>query len=213
MSAECIPLVADRVQPCVVAAEDELDLVVLARQGDRDAFATLIRRHSPRMLRLAERMLADREAAEDAVQDGVVSAWRNIGEFRGDAAFATWLHTIVARACLSQLRRAHRTESLDAITDADNRWADATYSVDPGDVVARASDAVTLGTALATLPASYRAALLLHDMDGLTAAEVADATGVPLGTAKARIRRARMAVVSQLAAGAAGNHRKEATGC
>ncbi len=78
--------------------DDELELVVRARRGERDSFAILIRHHSPRLLRLAERMLGDRDAAEDAVQDGVMSAWRRLGEFRGDASFGTWLHTIITRA-------------------------------------------------------------------------------------------------------------------
>jgi len=83
-----------------------------------------------------------------------------------------------------QAAAAHTTESLDTITQADQRWADAACSVDPGEVVARASDASALDNALPGLPAPYRAALLLHDIHALTAAQVADATNVPLGAAR-----------------------------
>lgn len=78
------------------------------------------------------------------------------------------------------------------------RWEDPDYSVDPALVAARRSHAETLQSVLAQLPEGYRNALLLHDGQGLTVAELAEATGIPLGTAKSNIRRSRLALFTLL---------------
>lgn len=175
-------------------AENELDLALAARNGDADAFGELVRRHTPRLLRVAQSVLGNRDGAEDAVQDGVTQAWRGVGQFRGNAAFGTWLHRIVVRAALHRLRDQQRVE---ALVEAERRFMDPDYSVDPADVAIASSD--RLREALGTLAGVYRVAVVLHDVEGLTAAEVAEATGVPLGTAKARIRRGRISLLAELA--------------
>jgi RNA polymerase sigma-70 factor (ECF subfamily) len=177
---------------------DEALLLSRARGGDEDAFATVVAVHAPRLLRLAIGILHDEGAAEDAVQEALLQAWRGLSGFRGDAAMSTWLHTITIRACYRQ-RRAHRpAESLERLGDVERSWADPDYTVDPVEVLARAGQREDLRAGLALLPETYRVALLLHDVEGLSASKVAVATGVPLGTAKARIRRARMALVTGL---------------
>jgi len=138
-----------------------------APQDTRDpaAFALLIRAHA-RLLRLAERLLGERTAAEDALQDAVLSAWRGYDHFRGDSQPAAWLHAIVVRSCITHHRRSGPTEPLDAIEESSRLWADAAYTVDPADAAIRASEVDTLNAAIAVLPVVYRGALLLHDMEG-----------------------------------------------
>lgn len=177
-------------------AEDELDLALAARNGDGSAFGELVRRHTPRLLRVAQSILKDRDGAEDAVQEGVTQAWRGVGQFRGDATFGTWLHRIVVRAALHRMRDQQR---VDALIEVERRFMDPNYTADPADVVATASDADRLREALGALTGVYRVAVVLHDVEGLTAGEVAEATGVPLATAKARIRRGRIALLAELA--------------
>ncbi|MGH8974352.1 MAG: RNA polymerase sigma factor [Acidimicrobiia bacterium] len=177
-------------------AHDELELTVAARDRDAAAFGELVRRHTPRLLRVAQAILGDRAGAEDAVQDGITQAWRAVTQFRGDAAFGTWLHRIVVRCALHRLRDQQRVEQL---VEAERRFLDPAYTVDPADVATRANDALELRRALASLSGVYRVAVVLHDVEGMTASEVAEITSVPLGTAKARIRRGRIALLAELA--------------
>lgn len=188
-------------------ADDDLELAVAARNGDEAAFSELVRRHTPRLLRVAELMLGDRASAEDAVQDGVTQGWRGVAKFRGDAAFGTWIHRIVVRCALRCLRHQQRMEKL---VEAERRFMDPAYTVDPADVVVLANDSVQLRRALANLSGVHRVAVVLHDVEGMTASEVAGITGVPLGTAKGRIRRGRIALLAELAQpGAVGCHEAE----
>ncbi|MGH9268494.1 MAG: RNA polymerase sigma factor [Acidimicrobiales bacterium] len=187
-------------------AEDDLELAVAARNGDEAAFSELVRRHTPRLLLVAELILGDRASAEDAVQDGVTQGWRGVAKFRGDAAFGTWMHRIVVRCALAGLRDQHRMEKL---IDAERRFMDPAYTVDPADVVTRANDSEQLRRALDTLSGVYRVSVVLHDVEGMTASEVAGITGVPLGTAKGRIRRGRIALLAELARSAISRNEAE----
>ena len=94
------------------------------------AFGELVQRHLPRLLRVAQSMLGDRTGAEDAVQDGVAQAWRGVGQFRGDAAFGTWLHRIVVRACLHHLRDRRAPEVIEGLAAAERRFLDPDYTVE-----------------------------------------------------------------------------------
>src|SRR5687767_1913165 len=85
--------------------EDDDALVAKARRGDDLAYEVLVRRHTPAVWRMARSLVSDDFAAEEAVQDTFVKAYRAIGTFRGDAAVRTWLLTICRRACLDELRR------------------------------------------------------------------------------------------------------------
>lgn len=178
---------------------DELDLVVAARKGDQRAFATLIERHASRLTRLATGVVGP-VAAEDVVQETVLEAWRAMPSFRGDARIGTWLHTICHRQALRVAHSARRPIGMDdPVRLAELEWADPDWTVDPSAVAVHASDRADLLAAIERLAPVYRTALVLHDVDGLPSSEIADITDVPLGTAKARIRRARMAIVSELA--------------
>lgn len=178
---------------------DELGLVVAAREGDRSAFAALVRHHGPRLSRLARTMVGPSDA-EDVVQETVLAAWRGLPAFRGEASFGTWLQTICHRQALREIQRGGPLRGLsDAIATSGRQWADQNWSVDPAEVAVRAGQGRALAEAIDVLPPVYRTALVLHDVDGLAAREVAAVTEVPLATAKTRIRRARMALVSELA--------------
>ncbi len=175
----------------------DFELVVAARSGDTRSFGELVRRHAPRLLSLA-RQLVGADMAEDAVQEAMIDAYRGLSGFRGDAAVATWLYRITLNRCLAERRR--RKPEMAGVEPIDllRRWEDPDYSVDPALVAARRSRAETLHAVLDQLPEYYRIALILHDAQGLSASELAEAMNVPLGTAKSYIRRGRMALVSLL---------------
>ncbi len=157
---------------------DDIDLVVAARRGNRAAFGELVRRHAPRLLALARQMLGP-SGAEDAVQEAMIDAYRGLAGFGGHAAIGTWLYRITLNRCLAE-RRKRRPDVVDAEPlDLLRRWEDPDYSVDPALVAVRRSQAETLYALLDELPESYRTVLLLHDGQGLSASEVAEALDNP----------------------------------
>lgn len=181
----------------IPAAASEVDLVDAAKAGDSASFGELVRRSAPRLLSVAGQLVGQ-ASAEDVVQEAMLNAWRGLPSFAGRAAFGTWLHRITVNAALQQRRR-----HLPVVVDAEplallDRWADPEYRVDPEVVAVRRSQSEILRSVLDQLPEGYRLALVLHDGEGWSAAEVAEATGIPLGTAKSNIRRGRMALVSLL---------------
>ncbi|HEX3426312.1 MAG TPA: sigma-70 family RNA polymerase sigma factor, partial [Acidimicrobiales bacterium] len=175
----------------------ETDLVAAAKAGDSAGFGELVRRSAPRLLSVAGQLVGP-TAAEDVVQEAMLNAWRALPSFAGRSSFDTWLYRITVNVALRQ-RRRHQPVVVEAEPLALlERWADPEYRVDPELVAVRRSQAETLRAVLDQLPEAYRLALVLHDGEGLSAAELAEVTGIPLGTAKSNIRRGRMALVSLL---------------
>jgi len=175
----------------------DTDLVEAARGGDAASFGELVRRHGPRLLALA-RQLVRPDAAEDVIQEAMIDAYRGLDRFSGNAAVGTWLYRIALNRCLQE-RRKRKPVVMDAEPlELLARWEDPDFSVDPALVAARRSHTETLHGVLNELPDGYRTALLLHDGQGLSAAELAEATGIPLGTAKSNIRRSRLALFTLL---------------
>lgn len=156
--------------------------------GDPDAFGELVRRHRDRLWAVALRTLGDPDDAADALQDGLINAYRRATSYRGDAAVTTWLHRIVVNACIDRVRRAAARPANPLPDDTDRVLMFAGAGPDPFDAVATRLD---IEAALATLPAEQRAALVLVDMEGLPVAEVAEMLGCAVGTIKSRCARAR----------------------
>jgi RNA polymerase sigma-70 factor (ECF subfamily) len=165
-------------------ASSDRELVDRFRRGDRGAFPTLVERHQTRVYNLAYRMLGRPEDAADATQDVFLACYEKLGSFRGDAAFTTWLHRVAINVCYDTLRKRTRERPEGE-------------EIEPPPV-ADAADAAAAGVdvhrALQHIPEEFRAVLLLHDAYGLPYEEVAEATGVPVGTVKSRIHRGRVAM-------------------
>jgi RNA polymerase sigma-70 factor, ECF subfamily len=153
--------------------------------GDAGAFAVLVARHRDRLWAVAMRTLGDREEAADALQDALISAFRNAASYRGEAAVTTWLHRVVVNACLDRVRR---------------RQARPTVPLGDTEVAHRRDDhsstevRLDVRAALATLPAAQRAAIVLVDMEDMSVAEAAQVLGVAEGTVKSRCSRGRAAL-------------------
>ena len=156
--------------------------------GDRDAFGELVRRHRDRLWAVALRTLGNPDDAADALQDGLINAYRRATSYRGDAAVTTWLHRIVVNACIDRVRKAAARPTDPLPDDVDRRLTLASAGPDPSDTVATRLD---IEAALATLPAEQRAALVLVDMEGVPVAEVAELLDCAVGTVKSRCARAR----------------------
>jgi RNA polymerase sigma-70 factor (ECF subfamily) len=157
----------------------------------------------PGLLRYALALTRDPDRAEDLVQDTVSRALERTDQFRGDSSPATWLHRVMYHRFIDDVRR-HSPDPVDDEVLAfavEAAWRDDAYTVDAEAVLLRAETRDELYDALVRLPVHYRSAVVLHDVEGLTAAAVAEVQQVSLAAAKQRIRRGRAMLVSALAGG------------
>lgn len=170
------------------------DLVRRAQRGELPAFNAIVLRYQDAVYSIVLRMLTRREAAEDVTQEAFGAAWRHIDTFRG-GSFRSWLFTIAANRARDELRRDARrpTTSLDAARDDPDRADIDPPDRDPGPeaLAEQAQMRAALEVALSALPPDWREVVVLSDIHGMDYAEIAQATGVPIGTVKSRLSRAR----------------------
>jgi RNA polymerase sigma-70 factor (ECF subfamily) len=159
-------------------ADEVLVRLVLA-DGSEAAFRALHRRHAPRLLRIAIRMLGAESDAEDAIQDMWMRAVPRLGTFEWRSALATWLTAILVNICREMLARGGRWATVDL--DDDLLATDG----------AAAGEPIDLERAIAMLPPACRSAFVLHDIEGFTHDEIAGQLGWAAGTSKTQVFRAR----------------------
>lgn len=178
-----------------MADQPDADLIAAARAGDREALELLLERYEPRIYRFGLRMCGDEESAREVLQETLLAAFRHLPGFRGDAALSTWLYQIARSYCIKE-RRGHRPT-----TSIDDALAAELVDPAPGtDLRAHAREiGVALSRAINALPGEQREALVLRDVEGLSAEEAAKICGVDVGALKSRLHRARMAVRAELA--------------
>ena len=165
---------------------EDLVLIREAARGDRDAFAALAAPRLDRLFATATLILRDRGRAEDAVQEALVRAWRDLRSLRDPERLDAWLRRLLVNACRDESRRGRRHESnIRLLPDHDRPSSDTS-----GELVAR--DAIDRGLRL--LSADHRAVIVHHYYLGLSLSEIADALDIPVGTAKSRLHHARQAL-------------------
>ena len=142
------------------------------------------------------RMMGNREDAEDCAQEALLKAYGAFSTFRGEARFSTWLYTLVMRTCLDALRRRKDDVSLDALRE--EGYEPAGEAAEAYLKLEQEERRAALIAALNTLPADFRAVMVLLDLQGLTCREVARVLDVPEGTVKSRASRARRALYREL---------------
>ncbi len=160
--------------------------------GDREAFGALASRNLGRMVGAAGLMLRSHDGADDAVQEALVRAWRDLPTLRDPDRFEAWLYRVLVRACHDQLRRS---ASRPTVGDPDDAWPFSV--VDPAD---RLVDRAAIDSALARLTPDQRTVLILRYYLDLTVEQIADIVGVPAGTVKSRTHRALDAMRAAMAA-------------
>jgi RNA polymerase sigma-70 factor (ECF subfamily) len=174
---------------------DDAALVRLATRGELDAFAELVDRHRPVVVRVATRIVGS-EDAEDVSQDAFLRAFHRLEHFRGDAPFRSWLLRIAHNAALDHLAR-RRPEPVDPQAfDA----SEQTATRPPAERLELRERIERLESKLRGLSAQHRAVLVLRDAEGLSYEEIADITETPLGTVKGRLHRARREFIEMLRA-------------
>jgi len=170
---------------------EEQELILRCQQGDEAAFEALLHLYEKRVYTLCRRMCRTEEDAMEAAQDAFLAVWRGIGAYRADAAFSTWLYRLATNACLDLLRREKKRGG-DVSLDDDEAMPDRRDPAPlPDELAERAEEQRAVREGVLALPADYRAVLLLRETEQLSYAEIAEATGLELGTVKSRISRAR----------------------
>jgi RNA polymerase sigma-70 factor (ECF subfamily) len=160
---------------------DQFGLVDRARQGDRQAFADLIRVAGARLDATARLILRDPDLAQDAVQETLIRAWRSLPGLRDPSTFDHWLHSLVAHACIDLARKRRRRVVEVELTPV--QFAEVF------DETGQVADRDLLDRALARLEPEMRAVVVLHFYLDLPLPRVAEMLGIPGGTAKSRLHR------------------------
>ena len=161
---------------------DQRRLVERARQGDHDAFAALARDAVVRLDRAARLILRDPELARDAVQEGLIRAWRDLPKLRDPDRFEAWLHRLTVNSCIDQMRRRRRRP-----VEVELLNIHAPISADASTGLA---DREQVEVVLRHLDEGGRAIVVLHYYLGMPLSEVATTLGIPIGTVKSRLHRA-----------------------
>ncbi len=180
----------------------ERDLISRLRGGDERAFERLVREQGGRLLSVARRFLRDEEEARDAVQECFLSAYRALDRFDEGSRLSTWLHRIVINACLMRLR-SRRRKPEDPIEDLLPKFQADGHQINhptpewegsAETLLARSQTRTIVRQAIERLPESYRAVLLLRDIEELSTEETAKSLGVSENAVKIRLHRARQAL-------------------
>ena len=167
-------------------------LVARARDGYLDAYEILVRRHAPMTYRLAWRLCGDHHDAQDLTQEALIAAWQSLDRFRADSSFSTWLYQIVTRRAMNKITRSRDTSSLDLLGDLPDSEPEPAAQAERR----LAADAVT--GALAALPFPQRAVVVLHHLEGLSYAEVAEVTHSTVASVRSHLYRARRTLGTRL---------------
>jgi RNA polymerase sigma-70 factor (ECF subfamily) len=176
------------------------DLVRQAKRGDQEAFAVLARSNADWMFAVAQRILRDFDRAEDAVQQSLVIAWRELPTLRDADKFEAWIRRVLVRVCYVESRRARRmTRNLKLLPIPSDAAPNEEHNFALRDELERGFQ---------RLPIEQKTILVLHHYLGLTPTEIAESLGIPAGTARSRLHYAHAAMRAALDAASRSSGRK-----
>ncbi len=175
-----------------VSQVSERHLIAGLLAGDRAAGRALYDAHAPRIYRLVFRIAGDEELARDCTQEAFIRAFERLDDFRGEAAFGTWLHRIAVTVTLNAIRKQKRWWKRETGLDAAADVPSTAIRSEP-DLKER------LSAAIDALPEIYRVVVVMHDVEEYTHVEIAGVLGIPVGTSKARLSTARAKLRQALA--------------
>lgn len=185
----------------------DLDLLQSARNGQWEAFEALVSRFEPRVLRLTQRILRQRQDAEDAAQQAFINVMDNLDRFREESSVATWIFRIATNQALSALRKRRRSKTVEVTWKADPgsdevplphpefiaQWRD-----DPADLAQRSEVRQSIHEALDELDEKYRLVFILRDIEQLSTREAAEILDISESNVKVRLLRARLQLRERL---------------
>lgn len=186
----------------MTGSEDDQELVEASRKGKAEAFGELVRRHQGRLYPTLLRLTGSAEDAQDLLQESFLRAYRKLGRFQGESSFYTWLYRLSVNLALSHQRRRKgpaRLSELRVDRELELDPADRPERSDPTLPLELAERDATIQAALDALAPDHRAVVVLKEFDGLRYEEIAETLGVPVGTVRSRLHRARNELRERLA--------------
>lgn len=194
------PASAQSTAPAAAIPPEEAELVARARDGDQQAFATLVRTHQRQVYTLALQMLHDEEDAVEATQEAFLAAWQHLRGFRGEARLATWLYRITYHHCLKVVERRRRELQTHAELASETSQAERpAVRLSQQHAQAAIRDLCdVVRDEIAKLPPKYETVLDLRHLQDLSYEEIAEVLRVPIGTVKTHLFRARALLKARL---------------
>ena len=182
--------------------ENDEDLVRRAQGGDTRAFDELVRRYRDKVYRLSFKILRHEEDAAEALQDAFLSAYRGLKSFKVESTFSTWLYRIATNASLMKYRRRREhhvslEQSQSADLDAEPLQV-ADWTSQPLEELLDVETREVMNEGVRRLPEELRTVFVLRDLQGLDYKEIAEVTGVPIGTVMSRLARARQRLMTMM---------------
>jgi RNA polymerase sigma-70 factor (ECF subfamily) len=178
----------------------EIELLAAARRGDRSALSELLSRHQQRVFGFGVKMCGNTDDARDVAQDTLLTMARKVRDFRGDASLSTWLYTVARSFCIKKRRRTKGAPAYHEPLDRATQERTGEPSATPEQMLLGREARETVAAALDQLEPDAREVVVLRDIEGLTAAEVAEVTGLSVPAVKSRLHRARAALREHLLA-------------
>lgn len=176
----------------------ESRLLASAQGGNAQAFEQLMTAYEKRIYCLCVRMLGNTHDGEDCAQEAMLRIWQKLSQYRGEAAFSTWVYRVTASLCMDALRKRKDAQSLDALRETGFDAADEAPTPEEAQETRDMREAIA--GALKTVPEGMRSVFLLRDVHGMSEAETAKALGLTKGTVKSRLARARGKMADSLRA-------------
>jgi RNA polymerase sigma-70 factor (ECF subfamily) len=172
---------------------DDRSLIADSLDGDSAAFGELVRRYQDRLYNTVYRLVDNAEDALDVVQDAFLNAYQSLDSFKGDALFFTWLYRIAVNTAISHKRKRRVLVRIaDRNGDPLIEPHDPSNLARPDHAMEQAEEEQKVHRALARLSLEHRAVLVMKELEGQKYEEMADALGVPIGTIRSRLHRARL---------------------
>ena len=192
----------------IPSPDAERELVQRAREGNEEAFGTLMRNHYEPVFRLVNSIIRDEHSARDVCQEVWLTIWKNIGSFRGEAKFSTWVHPIATRRAIDHLRSRKRwlnrfipflpENSDDGNSDRQIGAPEPVAASDPRQDAEQVEKNARFERAIAALPPKHRAVLALREIQGLSYDEIAENLDIARGTVMSRLFHARRQLAQKL---------------
>jgi|ERR1043166_965783 RNA polymerase sigma-70 factor (ECF subfamily) len=185
--------------PASTALRDlpDRELVLLCQKSNPDAFTELVARHQDRIYTAISRFCGNIEDANDITQRAFINAFRKIGEFKGDAAFSTWIYRIAFNQAIS-FRRENKRTAVSIYSKDDELLAEPSEDRNPTEHLESQETQRKVQQALDLLEEGDREIILLKDLQGVSYEEIADILQIPKGTVRSRLHRARLELKSKL---------------
>lgn len=172
----------------------ENDFIKKCKKGNREAFNRLFEIYQSQVVNIAYSMLSDREDAYDAAQEVFVRVYKNIGSFKEESSFNTWLYRIITNVCFDILRKRQKTSKVISISNMmgeDNDIDIPDDSPTPEENIELTERQRAVKDAISQLREEYRVVITMCDIEGMSYDDIAEMLGIPKGTVKSRINRAR----------------------